>query len=61
METADKHAVPAGGALAIDRVEFSNEITKLSLLPRTAASFSRRFVFQVLVELGCSVSGLYVR
>ena len=28
METADKHAVPAGGALAIDRVEFSNEITK---------------------------------
>ena len=28
METADRHAVPAGGALAIDRMEFSNEITE---------------------------------
>ena len=28
METADRHAVPAGGALAIDRMEFSTEITK---------------------------------
>ena len=28
MKTADKHSVPAGGALAIDREEFSSEITK---------------------------------
>ena len=28
MKTADKHSVPAGGALAIDRVKFSCEITK---------------------------------
>ena len=28
MSSADKHAVPAGGALAVDRVPFSEEITK---------------------------------
>jgi methylenetetrahydrofolate--tRNA-(uracil-5-)-methyltransferase len=28
ITTADKHAVPAGGALAVDRVNFSNEITE---------------------------------
>ena len=28
MKTADKHSLPAGGALAIDRIKFSNEISK---------------------------------
>lgn len=28
ISTADKHAVPAGGALAVDRVNFSKEITE---------------------------------
>jgi methylenetetrahydrofolate--tRNA-(uracil-5-)-methyltransferase len=29
MRTGDKHAVPAGGALAVDRDAFSNEVTKI--------------------------------
>ena len=28
MESADKHAVPAGGALAVDREKFSDEVTE---------------------------------
>ncbi|MGD1922135.1 MAG: FADH(2)-oxidizing methylenetetrahydrofolate--tRNA-(uracil(54)-C(5))-methyltransferase TrmFO [Pleurocapsa sp.] len=46
IATADKHAVPAGGALAVDRAVFSSELTSL-LANHPLVEFKREEVTQI--------------
>ena len=53
LQTADKFSVPAGGALAVDRSQFSKSLTKQFNGIKTFTLFSHNMPEKVLPSKGC--------
>ena len=67
MRTADAHKLPAGGALAVDRVGFSDAVTaeqaraapgKAASAPPAAAPLTAAATFLLQLLLKCSIYGV---